>query len=89
MPALPACGRSVTSRARMQVMLTGTIAELHRDRGTGSIRGDDGRMYTFRRTALKDGWFHELTEGVHVTFSVPKPPPHFEASDVSVVRDAS
>lgn len=67
-------------------MLTGVIAELHRDRGTGSIRGDDGRTYTFRRTALKGGWFHELTEGLHVTFSAPKPPPHFEAADVTIVR---
>lgn len=69
--------------------MTGTIADLNHDKGTGSIKGDDGRMYTFRRTALKDGWFHDLSAGDHVSFNAPKPPPHFEAADVSVVRAGS
>jgi len=44
-------------------------------------------MYTFRRAALKDAWFHELSEGQQVTFAAPKPPPHFEAVDVTIVRE--
>jgi hypothetical protein len=67
-------------------MLTGVIAELHRDRGTGSIQGDDGRTYIFRRAALKGVWFHELSEGAQVTFVAAKPPPHFDAADVTLVR---
>ena len=67
-------------------MLNGTITVLHRDRGSGSILGEDGKTYSFRRSALRDGWFHDLSEGARVTFDPAKPSPHFEAADVRLVR---
>jgi len=48
--------------------MTGTIAQLQRDHGTGQVRGEDGKTYLFRRTSLKNVWFHDLTEGMAVTF---------------------
>jgi hypothetical protein len=38
-----------------------------RDRGTGSLAAEDGKTYMFRRNAVRDGWFHDLTEGAAVT----------------------
>ena len=48
--------------------MTGTIAQLQRDRGTGSLLGEDGKTYAFRRGDLRDVWFHELTEAAPITF---------------------
>lgn len=48
--------------------MTGTITELHRDRGVGTLRGDDCKCYTFRRGNVRDVWFHDLTEGTTVAF---------------------
>jgi hypothetical protein len=32
--------------------MTGTIVRLQRDRGTGSLLGEDGKTYSFRRSDL-------------------------------------
>jgi hypothetical protein len=48
--------------------MTGTITELHRDRGVGTLLGDDRKCYTFRRVNVREVWFHDLTEGATVAF---------------------
>jgi hypothetical protein len=48
--------------------VTGIITQLQRDRGRGSLLGDDGKTYSFRRSDLRDAWFHQLTEGAPITF---------------------
>ena len=48
--------------------MTGTIAALKRDRGVGTLTGENGRTYVFRRNDLRDGWFHDLAEGATVSF---------------------
>jgi hypothetical protein len=48
--------------------MTGTISDVHRERGIGHILGADGKVYLFRRNALQDAWFHELQMGDAVTF---------------------
>jgi hypothetical protein len=48
--------------------VTGTIMQLHRDRGVGTLLGADSKSYTFRRSDVRDVWFHELTEGATVAF---------------------
>ena len=48
--------------------MTGTITQLHRDRGVGTLVGDDRKCYTFRRSDVRDVWFHDLTEGTTVVF---------------------
>ena len=63
--------------------MTGTITHLERDRGTGSLVGSDGKTYSFRHGALRDVWFHELTEGTPVTF---EPGKDFSASQVRPIR---
>jgi cold shock CspA family protein len=50
--------------------MTGTITEMHRDRGVGSLLGEDGKTYSFRRNDVRDGWFHDLIEGAEVTFEM-------------------
>ena len=52
--------------------MTGTITQLRRDRGTGSLLAEDGTAYSFRRSNVRDVWFHDLTEGAAVTFEVQK-----------------
>jgi hypothetical protein len=47
--------------------MTGTITQLH-DRGVGTLLGEDHKYYTFRRSDVREVWFHELTEGELVTF---------------------
>ena len=42
--------------------------QLHRDRGVGTLLGADSKSYTFRRSDVRDVWFHELTEGTTVAF---------------------
>lgn len=63
--------------------MTGTITQLHRDRGTGSLVGEDGKTYSFRRGDLKDAWFHELTEKAPITF---EPGKDLSATQVRLVR---
>lgn len=48
--------------------MTGTITNLQRDRGVGTLLGADGKSYTFRRSEVRDVWFHNLTEGATVAF---------------------
>ena len=52
--------------------MTGTITRLDRARGVGTLLGENGTLYVFRRSDLRDAWFHELTEGAHVTFEPEK-----------------
>ena len=63
--------------------MTGTIAQLQRDRGTGSLLGEDGKTYSFGRSDLRGVWFHELTEGATVAF---EPGKHLSATRVRPVR---
>jgi hypothetical protein len=65
--------------------MTGTIAQLHRDRGTGSLLGEDGKTYAFRRGDLRDVWFHELSEAAPITF---EPGRDLSATRVRPVRDS-
>ena len=39
--------------------MTGTIVQLHRDRGVGTLLGADSKSYTFRRSDVHDVWFHD------------------------------
>jgi len=48
--------------------MTGTIMQLERDRGLGTLLGDDRKNYTFRRRDVREVWFHDLTEGATVAF---------------------
>jgi cold shock CspA family protein len=48
--------------------VTGTIASLVRNRGIGSIAGEDGKTYSFQRNAVQQAWFHDLREGERVSF---------------------
>jgi len=66
-----------------------TILELHHDRGTGSLVGEDGKTYMFRRNAVRDGWFHELSTGAKVTFDPAQPLEKFEAVSVRLVRPSA
>jgi hypothetical protein len=62
--------------------VTGTITQLHRDRGVGTILGDDRKSYTFRRSDVRDVWFHDLMEGATVAF---EPGTHLSATRVRPV----
>ena len=48
--------------------MSGTITQLQRDRGVGTLLGEDRKSYTFRRTDVRAVWFHDLTEGATVAF---------------------
>jgi hypothetical protein len=48
--------------------VTGTITQLQRDRGVGKLLGEDRKIYTFRRSDVREVWFHDLTEGAIVAF---------------------
>lgn len=63
--------------------MSGTITQLHRDRGVGVLLGEDNKHYTFRRTDVRDVWFHDLTEGATVTF---EPGKNLSATQVRPVR---
>jgi hypothetical protein len=63
--------------------VTGTITQLHRDRGTGALLGEDGKTYSFRRGDLRDAWFHELTERARITF---EPGKDLSATQVRLIR---
>jgi hypothetical protein len=52
--------------------MTGTITQLHRDRGVGTLLGEDAKSYTFRRGDVRAGWFHDLMEGATVAFQPDK-----------------
>ena len=42
--------------------------QLQRDRGVGTLLGADSKRHTFRRSDVRDVWFHELTEGATIAF---------------------
>jgi hypothetical protein len=48
--------------------VTGTIIQLQRDRGVGTLLGADSKSYTLRRSDVRDAWLHQLTEGAPITF---------------------
>ena len=48
--------------------MSGTITHLQRDRGVGTLLGEDRKRYTFRRDDVRAVWFHDLTEGATVAF---------------------
>ena len=48
--------------------MSGTITQLQRDRGVGTLLGEDRKSYTFRRSDVRTVWFHDLTEGATVAF---------------------
>ena len=52
--------------------MTGTITQLHLTRGVGTLLGEDGKRYTFRRSDVREVWFHDLTEGARVVFEPAK-----------------
>src|SRR5262249_12523214 len=52
--------------------VTGTITQLHLSRGVGTLLGEDGKRYTFRRNDVREVWFHDLTEGARVAFEPAK-----------------
>ena len=68
------------------IRMTGTITQLHRDRGTGSLVGRDGKTYRFGRNVVRDVWFHDLSEGVIVTFAAAEPRLPLDATVVRPVR---
>jgi cold shock CspA family protein len=73
----------------MANLMTGTITRLDRSRGLGSVVGEDGKTYSFRRSAVRDGWFHDLSEGANVTFEAGESPRELEANLVRLVRPSS
>ena len=40
--------------------MSGTITQLQRDRGVGTLLGEDHKSYMFRRTDVRGVWFHDL-----------------------------
>jgi hypothetical protein len=66
--------------------MTGTITQLHRDRGTGLLLGGDGKTYMFRRGDVRDVWFHDLLEGATVTFALAEPRRPLEATGIRLVK---
>jgi cold shock CspA family protein len=74
------------SRKKRALSLTGTITQLRRDRGTGSLLAEDGKAYSFRRSDVRNVWFHDLTEGATVTFEVEQKSGEFQATLVRPVH---
>jgi cold shock CspA family protein len=48
----------------------------------GTVLGEDGKHYLFRRSDVREGWFHDLTEGATVAF---EPGQHLSATRVQLV----
>ena len=63
--------------------MSGTITQLQRDRGVGTLLGEDRKSYTFRRNDVRAVWFHDLTEGATVAF---EPGKNLSATQVRPVR---
>ena len=49
----------------------------------GTLLGEDTKNYTFRRNDVREGWFHDLTEGATVAF---QPDKNLSATRVRPVR---
>jgi cold shock CspA family protein len=62
--------------------VTGTITHLQQARGLGTLLGEDGKHYAFRRGDVREVWFHQLTEGATVTF---EPGKQLSATSVRLV----
>ena len=62
--------------------MTGTITHLYLSRGVGTLLGEDGKQYSFRRNDVREVWFHDLTEGTRVAF---EPAKHLSAAHVRPV----
>ena len=69
--------------------MTGTITRLQRDHGTGALLGEDGKTYSFRRSDVRDAWFHDLSEGANVSFEAGTAPRHLDATQVRPARPSS
>jgi hypothetical protein len=63
--------------------VTGTITQLQRNGGVGTLLGEDCKRYTFRRNDVREVWFHDLTEGATVTL---EPDKNLSATHVRPVR---
>jgi cold shock CspA family protein len=63
--------------------VTGIITQLQPARGSGTLRGEDGKHYAFHRNDVRDVWFHELTEGATVVF---EPGKQLSANSVRPVK---
>ena len=66
--------------------MTGTVTDLQRNRGVGTLVGENGRTYVFRRHDVCDGWFHDLADGARVSFEPKDPPKQLEATRVRLLR---
>jgi hypothetical protein len=66
--------------------VSGTIAQLQKDRGVGTLLGEDRKRYSFRRTDVRGAWFHDLTEGATVVF---EPGKNLSATQVRPASDRS
>lgn len=62
--------------------MSGTITRLQKDRGVGTLLGEDRKSYTFRRNDVRRAWFHDLTEGATVAF---EPGENLSATEVRPV----
>jgi hypothetical protein len=66
--------------------VTGTITHLHQVQGLGTLLGDDGKHYTFRRRDVRDVWFHDLRERAAVAF---EPDKNLSATGVRPITPAN
>jgi len=66
--------------------VTGTITQLRRDRGVGTLLGEDSKSYTFRRGDVREVWFHDLLEGAPVAF---EPGKNLSATQVRLCPNTS
>jgi cold shock CspA family protein len=62
--------------------VTGTITHLQLARGLGTLLGEDGKRDAFRRSDVREVWFHQLKEGATVAF---EPGKQLSATGVRVV----
>ena len=62
--------------------MTGIITHLQQARGLGTLVGEDGKHYAFRRNDVREVWFHQLTEGATVSF---EPAQRLSATGVRLV----
>jgi len=62
--------------------LKGKIKRLIRERGFGFITAEDGKEVFFHRSALAEGDFDALEEGISVEFNLERGPKGPRATDV-------
>ena len=66
--------------------MTGRITRLQSDHGVGALCGEDGKTYSFGRSDVRGGWFHDLSEGATVSFEAAPAPKQLEATRVRGVN---